>query len=68
MTPAGRLVLVNGVNAGEAAHPDVLMLILVGGRDRTLAEFEPLARRSGLAVSASGRNRAGRFLVECRRA
>jgi 2,7-dihydroxy-5-methyl-1-naphthoate 7-O-methyltransferase len=68
MTPISRLVLVNGVNAGEAAHPELLMLVLVGGRDRTLAEFEPLAKQAGLAVATTGRNAAGRFLVECRRA
>jgi 2,7-dihydroxy-5-methyl-1-naphthoate 7-O-methyltransferase len=44
------------------------MLVLVGGRDRTLAEFRELAHECGLTISASGPNRAGRFLVECRRA
>jgi 2,7-dihydroxy-5-methyl-1-naphthoate 7-O-methyltransferase len=68
LSPASRLVLVNGVNPGETAAPELLMLVLVGGRDRTLAEFEPLARQAGLAVSASGRNASGRFLVECVRA
>jgi 2,7-dihydroxy-5-methyl-1-naphthoate 7-O-methyltransferase len=68
MTPTSRLVLVNGVNPDDTAKPDLLMLVLVGGRERTLADFEPIARQAGLAVSTSGRNAAGRFLVECRRA
>ena len=67
MTATSRLVLVNGVEAGDRARPDLLMLVLVGGRDRTLAELEPLARQAGLAVSATAQ-RNGRFLVECRRA
>jgi 2,7-dihydroxy-5-methyl-1-naphthoate 7-O-methyltransferase len=66
--PNGRLVLVGEVNPGERASPELLMLVLVGGRDRTLAEFREMARECGLTISASGRNRAGRFLVECRRA
>jgi 2,7-dihydroxy-5-methyl-1-naphthoate 7-O-methyltransferase len=61
-------VLVNGVNPGDTAKPDLLMLVLVGGRERTLADFEPLARQAGLAVSTAARDRGGRFLVECRRA
>lgn len=63
-----RLVLVNGVNPADKANPELMMLILVGGKDRTLPEFESLARQAGLTVSASGRDRTGRFLVECRRA
>jgi hypothetical protein len=65
MTTQSRLVLVNGVNPGDRADPELLMLVLVGGRDRTLAEFEALAREAGLRVAASGSNAAGRFLVEC---
>lgn len=68
MSPRSRLILVNGVNPGERADPSLLMLVLAGGGDRTLAEFETLARAAGLAVAAAGRNAAGRFLVECRRA
>ena len=41
------------------------MMVLVGGRGRTLAEFRPLARQARLDVIASGRQRSGRFMVEC---
>jgi hypothetical protein len=42
------------------------MLVLVGGKDRTLTQFRELAREAGLEVSASGRQPTGRFVVECR--
>ncbi len=64
--PSGRVVVVNGVNAGEVASPELLMLVLVGGKDRTLPEFRALAGTAGLEVRASGRLPNGRFVVECR--
>lgn len=67
MTPRSRLVLVNGINPGERSNPELLMLVLAGGRDRTLAEFAALAGEAGLRVSASGKNPSGRFLVETQR-
>jgi hypothetical protein len=62
----GRVVLVGGVNPGETASPELLMLILVGGNARTLSAFRKLAQESGLEVVAFGRQASGRFLVECR--
>ena len=66
--PAGRVVLVNGVTPDEdgAAPPDLLMLVLVGGKARTLAELRALARPVGLEVAAAARQASGRFLVELR--
>jgi SAM-dependent methyltransferase len=66
--PAGRLVVLGGVSPAEdgGASPELLMMVLVGGRDRSLAEFGELAREAGLEVSAAGRLPAGRFAVECR--
>ena len=63
--PSGRVVALNGVTPGKAADPNLLMMILVGGKDRTLEEFRALAQRAGLAVAASGRTASGRFIVEC---
>jgi hypothetical protein len=66
--PAGRVVVLGGVSPdedGEAA-PELLMLVLVGGRDRTLTEFAELACDAGLRISAAGRLPSGRFVVECR--
>jgi SAM-dependent methyltransferase len=66
--PAGRVVLLNGVSPDEdgPGYPALLMMVLVGGKDRTLAEFRELARTAGLEVSSAGRQASGRFLVECR--
>jgi SAM-dependent methyltransferase len=63
--PAGRVVLLGGVTLDEAASPELLMLVLVGGKNRTLGEFREVAREAGLEVSASGRRPSGRVVVEC---
>jgi hypothetical protein len=41
-----------------------MMMVLVGGRRRPLAEFRVMAREAGLAVRASGKQPTGRFMVE----
>jgi SAM-dependent methyltransferase len=67
--PSGRVVIIGGITpAGErgAASPNLLMLVLVGGRDHTLSEFRTLAREAGLEVGATGYQPSGRFVVECR--
>lgn len=65
--PDGRVVVLGGVSPGEGrADPELLMLVLLGGKDRTLTEFRVLARAAGLAVVAAGRQPSGRFVVECR--
>jgi SAM-dependent methyltransferase len=66
--PAGRVVLLNGVSPDESGGPppDVLMMVLVGGKYRTLSEFRTLARSAGLEVHAAGREPSRRFVVECR--
>ncbi|MEP7273900.1 MAG: methyltransferase [Acidobacteriota bacterium] len=66
--PDGRVVLLNGVSPDNdgAPSPSLLMLVLVGGRDRSLTEFRELARESGLKVHSAERQPSGRFVVECR--
>jgi len=64
--PAGRVVILSGVAPDDGPPPpDVLMLVLVGGKDRTLAEFRALATEAGLSVLRAARNASGRFIVEC---
>jgi hypothetical protein len=65
--PSGRVVMVNGVSpdSEEGPSPDLLMLVLVGGRGRSLSEFRELAHEAGLEVRAAGPHPSGRFLVEC---
>jgi hypothetical protein len=64
--PSGRVILLGGVGAGEQASPELLMLVLVGGKERTLSEFQQIAKDAGLKVQATGRLPSGRFIVECR--
>jgi SAM-dependent methyltransferase len=66
--PAGRVVVLGGVSPDEAGGPSpaLLMLVLVGGKDRSLTEFRELARAAGLEVQAASRLPSGRFAVECR--
>jgi SAM-dependent methyltransferase len=66
--PAGRIVILNGVSPDDAGGPSpaLLMMVLVGGKDRTLTEFRELARAAGLDVRAAERQPSGRFVVECR--
>jgi 2,7-dihydroxy-5-methyl-1-naphthoate 7-O-methyltransferase len=68
--PHGRVVMLNGVTPDDrgAPPPDLLMMVLVGGRNRTLSEFRALAHGAGLVVHAAAVQRSGRFLVECRAA
>jgi SAM-dependent methyltransferase len=66
--PAGRVVVLNGVSPDEdgAPSPDLLMMVLVGGKQRSLTEFRELAGAAGLEVHAAARQASGRFVVECR--
>jgi len=62
--PAGRVMILSGVTPDERADPALLMMVLVGGKERTLGEFSEVAHEVGLEVRASGRLRSGRFAVE----
>jgi SAM-dependent methyltransferase len=66
--PAGRVIVLNGVSPDEDGSPPpaLLMMVLVGGKDRSLADFRELAREAGLEVQAAARKPSGRFVVECR--
>ncbi len=67
--PHGRVVILNGVTPDDdpsGPSPALLMLVLVGGRERSLSEFRALAGDAGLEVQAAGRQATGRFVVECR--
>jgi hypothetical protein len=66
--PGGRVLVMSGVFPDGAASPppEVLMMVLVGGKNRTLAEFRTLAQASGLEVAATPTQPSGRFVVECR--
>lgn len=65
---SGRIVLLSGVVSGDDAGPSLLMMVLLGGKERTLGEFRSLATEAGLAITAADRTPSGRFVVECRAA
>jgi len=66
--PAGRVVVLNGVSpdSTDGPSPALLMMVLVGGKERSLSEFRALARSAGLDVATAARQPSGRFVVECR--
>jgi hypothetical protein len=64
--PSGRVVVFTGTGPGEEASPELLMMVLVGGRGRTLDEFREMAQQADLEVKAVGRQASGRVIVECR--
>jgi 2,7-dihydroxy-5-methyl-1-naphthoate 7-O-methyltransferase len=65
--PGGRIVVLGGITpAGERPSPELLMMVLVGGKSRTLAEFECLGHTAGLHVAGARRQSSGRVVVECR--
>lgn len=68
--PAARVVVLGGVSPDQrgAPSPALLMMVLVGGKERTLSQFRELARAAGLEVHAAEQQASGRFAVECRRA
>jgi SAM-dependent methyltransferase len=63
--PSGRVVVFGWAGPGEEASPELLMMVLVGGRGRTLDELREMAREAGLEVTAVGRQASGRVIVEC---
>jgi hypothetical protein len=67
MTPASKLMVLSGLSPAPKPPPNLLMLVLVGGKDRTLHEFRELAGAAGLAVANHGELPSGKFAVECRK-
>jgi SAM-dependent methyltransferase len=67
--PAGRIVVIGGVSADEQSVDDLWPeFVLTGGKNRSLTEFERLARNTGLVVQAAGQLTGGHYAVECRQA
>jgi SAM-dependent methyltransferase len=67
--PGGRVVVLGGVSPDgriPGPSPALLDMVLLGGRQRTLAELRALAGQAGLVVWAAGWQPSGRFAVECR--
>jgi 2,7-dihydroxy-5-methyl-1-naphthoate 7-O-methyltransferase len=63
--PHGRVVVDGGVSPGPAKG-GLMVMVLTGGRKRSLDQFRVLAANAGLTVTASGTASSGHFVVECR--
>jgi len=64
--PSGRVVALDAVVPDGAPLALSIEMMLVGGKHRTLAQFQELAREAGLEVLAARRQPSGYFVVECR--
>jgi hypothetical protein len=65
--PSGRVVVFTATEPDKESDPELLMLVLVGGKGRSLTEFTELASQAGLKVVAAGRQpNSGKGIVECR--
>jgi hypothetical protein len=64
--PNGRIVVNGGINPNELPGGLNIEMLLVGGQNQSLSEFEATTLDCGLNVVRSGRSPSGRFIVECR--
>jgi SAM-dependent methyltransferase len=64
--PAGRVVWLTNSGPGEPADPDLLMLVLVGGRSRTIDEYRALTARAGMEIRTVSPISNGRYSVDGR--
>jgi 2,7-dihydroxy-5-methyl-1-naphthoate 7-O-methyltransferase len=64
--PSGRVAIFTGAGPGEEAPPELLMMVLVGGRGRSFAELGEIAGQAGLRVRSVKRQESGRVVVEFR--
>ncbi|MCW4458590.1 methyltransferase [Microbacterium sp. MPKO10] len=62
----GRVVIIENDTAARAEHAemDLRMLVLCGGRERTIAEFEQCAHAAGLAMVATRSTPLGQIGIE----
>jgi SAM-dependent methyltransferase len=64
--PTGRVVVLKGIAPDEAPRGLAIEMLLVGGKQRSVAEFRELARAAGLEVLAAEQQPSGYFVAECR--
>ncbi len=64
--PTGRVVVLKSVVADETPRGLTIEMVLLGGKHRTLKEFQVLAHEAGLEVAAAGQQPSGDYVVECR--
>lgn len=54
-----------GTDAAAFAQMDLRMLVLMGGRERTVEDYTALAERAGLRVTAMRPTASLRIIIEC---
>jgi SAM-dependent methyltransferase len=64
--PGGHVVVLKGMIEDNTPHRVEIEMVLVGGKQRTLAEFRELGRLAGLELVAAGRQESGISVVELR--
>jgi SAM-dependent methyltransferase len=64
--PSGRVVVLKGVRPDDAPPRVEIETVLLGGRQRTVAELRDLGRRAGLELVAAGRQASGVDAIEFR--
>ena len=63
--PAGRVVVLKSVRPDGTPKDLTIEMVLVGGKHRSLSEFEILASKAGLKVVDAREQKAGTYIVEC---
>lgn len=61
----GELVATGGENRQNFTHMDLRMLVLFGGRERTLEDFATLADAAGLTITSLTPTERGNSLIDC---
>jgi 2,7-dihydroxy-5-methyl-1-naphthoate 7-O-methyltransferase len=68
-SPAGRVLIVemlpNEPHVPHLSSFDLKMLVVVGGKERTVADFAELAAAAGLSVSSVQRGKHGLVIIGC---
>jgi 2,7-dihydroxy-5-methyl-1-naphthoate 7-O-methyltransferase len=64
--PGGRVVVLGGIGPEGAPRALSIEMVLLGGKHRTVPEFQELAREARLEVLDAERQSSGYFVVECR--
>lgn len=63
--PSGRVVILKSIGPDGGPREITIDRVLLGGKQRTVAEFRKLAQKSGLEIVAAGKQPSGYFVVEC---
>ena len=63
--PSGRVVVLKGIVPDEAPSGLVIEMLLLGGKQRSVAQLRALARDAGLELLTAEQQASGYFVAEC---